>query len=105
MQEKYFKNTSIKHKAQYKKLIVELDLQEIELKDLEQRKTFCELQYYSLREQYFSFMKKGIGSTLHPHPCCNPKVQSDLEQSFLKITPQVLFVHVDSPKQDHSLCL
>ncbi len=98
MQKKCFKLTSIKHKAQYKKLIVELDLQKIELKDLEQRKTFCELQYYSLREQYFSLMKKGIGSTLHPHPCCNHEVQSDLGQNFLKITPQVLFVYVDSPK-------
>jgi hypothetical protein len=53
MQEKCFKSISIKHKAQYKKLIMELDLQELELKDLEQRKTFCELQYSSLREQYF----------------------------------------------------
>ncbi len=32
---------NIKHEAQYKKLIVELDLKEIELKDLEQRKAFC----------------------------------------------------------------
>lgn len=68
MQEKYFKNMSIKHKAQYKKIKVELNLKEIELKDLEQRKAFCGLQYSSLREQHFALMKKSIGSTLHPHP-------------------------------------
>jgi hypothetical protein len=33
---------SIKHVVQYKKLWMELDLKEIELKDLEQRRAFCE---------------------------------------------------------------
>jgi hypothetical protein len=66
---------NIKQEAQYKKLRAELDLKEIILMDLKQRKSFCEIQYSSLREKHFSFMKKGIGSTLHPNPCCNPKIQ------------------------------
>ncbi len=73
-----------------KKLWVELDLKEIEIKDLDQRRGFCELQHFSLREKIFAFMKKGIGSTLHSHPCYNLEVQFDLGPSFLKITPCVV---------------
>jgi hypothetical protein len=57
---------NIKHEAQYKKLGVELELKEIELKDLEQKKAFCELQFFFLRVHHFALMKKGTGST-HTH--------------------------------------
>jgi len=41
---------NIKHEAQYKKLIAEFDLKEIELQNIEQRWVFCDLQYSFLRE-------------------------------------------------------
>lgn len=39
--------TKSKHEAQFEKLQAELDLMELELEELEQKKSFCELQYTS----------------------------------------------------------
>ncbi len=80
---------SIKHEAQYKKLKLELDL-EIKLKDLKQRKAFCDLQCFSLREQHFALLKKGTSLTFHSHPMCNLEAKSKTMPSFLKITPCVI---------------
>jgi len=41
---------STKHEAQYKKLIAEFDLKEIELKNIEQRWASCDLQFFLWRE-------------------------------------------------------
>jgi hypothetical protein len=62
---------NIKHEAQYKKLGVELELKEIEFKDLEQKKAFCELQFIFLKEHHFALMKKGTGST---HTCIHAAI-------------------------------
>ncbi len=68
---------------------VELNLKEIELRELNQRRVFCDLQYTSLGEQHVAFIKKGNGSTMHLHPLCNPNMKFDIGLSFLKIAPCV----------------
>jgi hypothetical protein len=45
MEEKFLGTMSLKHEVQYKKLESELDVKEVELKELEQKKMFYEMQY------------------------------------------------------------
>jgi len=72
---------------------VELDLKEFELSELKQRRNFCELQYNYLGEQHLVLVKKGVGSSMHPHPNCNLKVKSNIAPSFLKIVPCVVCLY------------
>jgi hypothetical protein len=81
---------NFKHEAQYKKLEVELDVKEVELKEWEHRKMFYEVQYFFLGKQHLVFIKKGKGSNLHPHPLCNPNVLSNIKPNFLKVAPCVV---------------
>jgi hypothetical protein len=74
----------------YKKLGVELNVKEIKLKELKQRRVFCDLQYTFLGEQHVAIIKKGNGSTMHPHPLCKPNIKFDIGPSFLKIAPCVV---------------
>ncbi len=50
---------------------VELNVKEIELKELEHRRAFCELQYASLGEQHVALINEGNGLSMYPHPLCN----------------------------------
>jgi len=71
VEEKCLRNLSIKHEAQHKKVGVELNVKEIELKELEHKKAFCELQYVFLGEQHVALINKGNGLSMYPHPLCN----------------------------------
>jgi hypothetical protein len=53
---------------------------------------FYEMQYSFLGEQHLALIKKGKGSTLYPHPLCNPNVPSNIKPSFLKVTPCVVYL-------------
>jgi hypothetical protein len=50
------------------------------------------MQYSFLGEQHLALIKKGKGSTLYPHPLCNPNVPSNIKPSFLKVTPCVVYL-------------
>jgi len=67
-----------------------LDVKEVEIKEMEQRRTFYELQYFSLGEHHIALMKKGTGLTQHPHPFCNQDVRLENGPNFIKISPCVI---------------
>jgi hypothetical protein len=71
----------------------------VEFKKLEHNRMFYEMQYLFLGEQHLVFINKGKGSTLHPHPLCNPNVFFDIKPSFIKVAPCVVylcgFLHID----------
>jgi hypothetical protein len=59
---------------------------------MEQRRTFYELQYFSLGEPPIALMKKGTRLTQHPHPFRNQDVHLVNGFNFIKISPCVIWL-------------
>lgn len=86
IQEKLYRSLVTQHEQQYKTLQEQSALQEIALKDLQQKTQFFDRQYAALGEKVISLKKKNLGFVMYPHPLCYPSEPLDRRCDLLQIT-------------------